>query len=108
MKLFLLIVIVIGAVTLLIVCGQKPETRSTGTYCVDVASDYQRIQEAYGHILNLPGPATPAQMEAAIFNWLEQSTGDYERRKDMSAFTPPPFTEHKKYNPSASPSPTKK
>ena len=79
----------------------------SGTYCINVASDAQRVQEAFGSILKLPGAATKAQVEAAIFNWVERSTKDYERRLNMAAYTPPPFVEHKNYNPAAgSPTPS--
>ena len=82
-----------------------------GQYCISVASDADRVQTAFGAILGLPGPATKAQVEAAIFNWVEGSTNDYERRENMSAYTPPPFVEHKTYNPprgSPTPGTTKK
>jgi hypothetical protein len=65
-------------------------------YCVKV-DDEPRIAEAYGSILNLkdlsgdPRSATPTEIETAIFNWLEGSTHDYERRENMSSFTPPPL-----------------
>ena len=71
-----------------------------------MGADADRVMTAFGSILGLPGPATPAQVEAAIFNWVEGSTGDYERRQSMQSFTPPPFVEHKRYNPAAvSPTP---
>jgi hypothetical protein len=67
-------------------------------YCVNVDSaDEPRISEAYGDILNLIDesgnrrPATPTEIETAIFNWLEGSTHDYERRKNMGSFTPAPI-----------------
>jgi hypothetical protein len=60
-------------------------------------AEVPRVEEAYGSILNLrdesgnPRPATKTEIETAIFTWLEGSTHDYERRKNMSSFTPPPL-----------------
>ena len=60
-------------------------------------AEVPRVEEAYGSILNLkdasgnPRPATQTEIETAIFNWLEGSTHDYERRKNMGSFTPAPI-----------------
>jgi len=78
----------------------------SGTYCVDVGSDVQRVETAFGSILNLGRPATTVEMETAIFNWVEGQTSDYERRQNMTSFSPPPFGNASKYAPKASPSPT--
>jgi hypothetical protein len=59
--------------------------------------DVPRVQEAYGSILNKrdaqgnPRPATPAEVDKAITDWLHQSTLDYERRKNTYTFVPPPM-----------------
>jgi hypothetical protein len=53
--------------------------------------DVPRVQEAYGSILGLGRPATPAEVDRAITDWLHQSTLDYERRKNTYTFTPPPM-----------------
>jgi hypothetical protein len=63
-------------------------------YTVNVDSaDDARIEEAFSNILNLGRPATPTDIEKAMFNWLEGQTHDYERRKNMSSFTPVEFVE---------------
>jgi hypothetical protein len=68
-------------------------------YCVNIDdAEIPRIEEAYGSILNLKDelgnsrPATSTEIETAIFNWLEGSTHDYERRKNMNTFIPPPIS----------------
>lgn len=59
--------------------------------------DVPRVTEAYGSILNKrdengdPRPATPAEVDKAITDWLHQSTLDYERRKNMATYQPPPM-----------------
>jgi hypothetical protein len=53
--------------------------------------DVPRVQEAYGSILGLGRPATPAEVNRAITDWLHQSTLDYERRKNTYTYTPPPM-----------------
>jgi len=59
--------------------------------------DDPRILEAFGSILGKftpgqsPVPATQREVSAAAMNWVNQQTADYERRKNMQAFTPPPF-----------------
>jgi hypothetical protein len=54
-------------------------------------ADVPRIAEAFGSILNLGRPATPDEVEQAAIVWLNQQTTDYERRKNMTAFSPPPL-----------------
>lgn len=60
-------------------------------------ADVPRVQEAYGSILNLrdasgsPRPATPAEVNRALTDWMHQSTLDYERRKNAYTFVPPPM-----------------
>jgi hypothetical protein len=65
--------------------------------CVVIGDpDMPRIKEAFGSILGLkdengqPRSATVAEVEQAMYNWIVSSTGDYERRKNMAAFTPAP------------------
>lgn len=63
-----------------------------------VTADEPRIFEAFGSILNLrnaggqPRPATAAEVEGAVEAWIKGQTTDYEKRKDMAAFSPPPLT----------------
>jgi len=60
-------------------------------------ADDPRIQEAFGSILGKfqpgqsPVPATQREVSAAAMNWVNQQTSDYERRKNMQQFSPPPF-----------------
>jgi hypothetical protein len=54
-------------------------------------ADVPRILEAYGSIYNLKRNATPAEVQTMIQSWLQTSTLDYERRKNMVQFTPPPM-----------------
>jgi hypothetical protein len=73
------------------------------TLTVDIpAADVPRIQEAFGSIYNLGRPATQTDIENAVRAWLRDSTQDYERRKNMTAFTPPPVT----FTPAPTPTPT--
>lgn len=90
----------------------RPPTGGTeSTYCVDVGPDAARVAEAIGWILqkkNESGavrPATKEEIEAYIYVTLENQTGDYERRKNMREFTPPPFGSESRYVKST-PSPT--
>ena len=61
------------------------------------AADDPRIAEAYGSILNLkdvngqPRPATTTEIQSAVIAWINQSTQDYEKRKNMATFSPPPL-----------------
>lgn len=59
-----------------------------------------RILEAYGSIYNLGRNATPAEVQVMIQGWLQSSTQDYERRKNMAQFTVPPV-----YSPTPTPTP---
>jgi len=61
-------------------------------------ADDPRILAAFGSILNKgvdasgsPIPATQREVSAAAMNWVNSQTQDYERRKNMTAYTPPPF-----------------
>jgi hypothetical protein len=54
-------------------------------------NDVPRVQEAFGSILNLGRPANLAEVQRATTEWLHQSTIDYERRKNMATFSPPPL-----------------
>ena len=75
-------------------------------------ADDPRIQEAFGNILNKhdaagsPIPATQREVSAAAMNWVNQQTSDYERRKNMAQYSPPPFQTTPTPLPSPSPSPT--
>jgi hypothetical protein len=66
-------------------------------WCITLSdADKPRVKEAFGSILGLkdennqPRWATVEEVEQAMFNWVASSTGDYERRKNMAAFTPAP------------------
>jgi hypothetical protein len=73
------------------------------TLSIDIpAADVPRIQEAFGSIYNLGRPATQTDIENAVRAWLRDSTQDYERRKNMITFTPPPVT----FTPAPTPTPT--
>ena len=68
--------------------------------CVTIApADYARVTEAFGSILGLkdaqgnPRPATVAEISDATGIWIGSQTQDFERRKNMTAYTPPPFSE---------------
>jgi hypothetical protein len=105
-----LLIITITLAAISISCGQQPPAPTptyppSGDLCVTlVAVDYGRVAEAFGQILGLkdenaqPRPATTAEVEAAMLTYVEGSTQDYERRKNMATFTPPPLsgdTKHK-------------
>jgi len=72
-------------------------------YCIDVNGDMARVTEAFGWIHQLKDengnlrPATSEEMEIYIYRWVEAQTHDYERRKNMREFTPPPFGNESKY-----------
>jgi len=110
MRALLIILLTTMALVTLIVCAKTPAPKITGNYCIDVNGDSSRVEEAFGYILNLKDasgnrrPATTAEIETAIFDWVEGQTNDYERRKNMAEFTPPPFGSAKNYH--ASPTPT--
>jgi hypothetical protein len=55
------------------------------------SADVPRVQEAFGSILNLGRPANLQEVQRATTEWLHQSTIDYERRKNMATFSPPPL-----------------
>jgi hypothetical protein len=75
----------------------------SATLSIDIPSaDVPRIQEAFGYIYELGRPATQTDIENAVRRWLKDSTQDYERRKNMTQFTPPPVT----FTPAPTPTPT--
>ena len=62
--------------------------------CVTIVpADQGRVTEAFGSILGLGRPATMQEISDATAQWLGSQTHDYERRKNMTTFTPPPFSE---------------
>ena len=62
--------------------------------CVTIVpADQARVQEAFGSILGLGRNATMQEISDATALWLGSQTHDYERRKNMTTFTPPPFSE---------------
>jgi hypothetical protein len=80
-----------------------PLSAWAATLTVDIpTADVPRIQEAYGSIYNLGRPATQTDIENAVRQWLRDSTQDYERRKNMQQYTPPPVT----FTPAPTPTPT--
>jgi len=58
------------------------------TITTDSAQD-ARIVVAVGSIMNLGRNATQAEVKAFLVQYLRQSVQDYERRQNMSTFTPP-------------------
>jgi hypothetical protein len=54
-------------------------------------ADEARMTEAFGSILNLGRPATAEEMTAAVITWMGGQTSDYEKRKNMAQFSPPPL-----------------
>lgn len=66
------------------------------------ANDVPRVQEAFGSVLGLGRPATQQEVQAAVHQFIVNTTKDYERRKNQVQFTPPPM----EMQPSPSPSPT--
>jgi hypothetical protein len=80
------------------VCAAPQSKAKAGTYCVDVGNDSTRVEEAFGSILNLGRPATTAEVESALFDWVEGQTHDYERRQNMASFTPAPFANNPVYH----------
>jgi hypothetical protein len=111
MKTTILTVTLIITVAIALIFCAPPKAAPGGTYCADVGADATRVEEAYGSILGLKNPdgtarpATTEEINAAVFDWLEGSTHDYERRKNMASYTPPPFGNAKKYQ-VASPTPS--
>ena len=74
-------------------CGQDQ-------VCVNIApSDQPRVTEAFGSILGLKDAqgnsrkATLEEISSATAQWLGGQTHDFERRANMTTFTPPPFSE---------------
>jgi hypothetical protein len=93
------------AAILIIVAAKDKEERVTppGTYCVDVGTDAARVEENFGKYFRLKDengdlrPATPAEMEAVIFDWVEGRTRDFEKQSNAAEFSPPPFGNAKGY-----------
>jgi hypothetical protein len=54
-------------------------------------ADEARMTEAFGSILALGRPATAEEVTGAITVWLTSQTSDYEKRKNMTQFSPPPL-----------------
>src|SRR5262245_63627425 len=75
-------------------------------------ADDPRILEAFGSILGKhdaqgsPIPATQREVSGAAMNWVNQQTNDYERRKNMAQYSPPPFVTSPTPSPTPAPSPT--
>jgi hypothetical protein len=79
--------------TLIAIAIMLPLSAWAATLTIEVPTeDIPRLTEAYGSILNFGRPATQPEIELAIKQWLVGSTKDFERRKNMAAYTPPPFS----------------
>jgi hypothetical protein len=96
MKTLIQIIILLGATA----CSraQTPTVPPSGDLCITLVSvDYVRVSEAFGSVLGLkdqngqPRGATVPEIEQAILDYTEGTTHDYEKRKDMAAFSPPPI-----------------
>jgi hypothetical protein len=68
-----------------------------GTVCFDIpAGSTPRVAEAFGNALSLvdasgsPRPATQQEVSQACQNYVQNTTQDYERRKNMASFAPSP------------------
>lgn len=73
------------------------------TLTIDIpANDVPRVAEAFGSIYNLGHPASMNEVSYLTRQWIIQTTQDYERRKNMAAYTPPPL----EMQPSPTPTPT--
>lgn len=72
------------------------------------ANDVPRVSEAFGSIYGLGHNANMQEVSAATQKWIIDSTKDYERRKNMVQYTPPPMEMQPSPTPSATsaPSPT--
>jgi hypothetical protein len=70
-------------------------------------ADEARMTEAFGSILNLGRPANAQEITGAISQWLAGQTTDYEKRKNMQAFSPPPLEFNGTPIPAGSPIPEK-
>jgi hypothetical protein len=89
--------------TIIAIAIMLPLTAWAATLTVDIpTADVPRIQEAYGSIYGLGRPATQTDIENAVRQWLRDSTQDYERRKNMSQYTPPSVS----FTPAPTPTPT--
>jgi hypothetical protein len=63
------------------------------TLTIEITPDDEpRVTEAFGSILNLGQAATAEDLQGACSTWMGNQTHDYERRKNMQTFTPPPLT----------------
>ena len=93
-------------ITLIALTACSHQTSSNGaTLTIDVpAADVPRVTEAFGSILGLGRNATQVEVEKATKQWIIGSTQDYERRKNIVQFTPPPL--EMQPTPTAAPSPT--
>jgi hypothetical protein len=62
------------------------------TLTIDIpANDVPRVSEAFGSIYNLGHNADMNEVSLATRQWIINQTKDYERRKNMTAYTPPPL-----------------
>jgi hypothetical protein len=98
--------------TLLMLLGAA--TIYAGSVCFDIPPQHTpRVAEAFGAMLSLtnangsPRPATQAEVTKACQDYVQSTTQDYERRKNMAQFNPSPVPITATPLPS-SPSPTAK
>lgn len=62
------------------------------TLTIDIpANDVPRVSEAFGSMFNLGHNANMNEVSYFTRQWIIQQTHDYERRKNMQQFTPPPM-----------------
>jgi hypothetical protein len=78
------------AITIILACATFAIADTTLTIIIPTA-DEPRMTEAFGSILGLGRPATAAEVTGAISVWLAGQTSDYEKRKNMAQFSPPPL-----------------
>jgi len=69
-----------------------PSPFNGGALTVVIApGDAPRVTEAFQYTLKLSHPPSDAEIEDAMAAWVNATTGDYERRKNMRDFSPPPL-----------------
>jgi hypothetical protein len=77
------------------------------TLTVDIPSnDVPRVSEAYGSIYNLGHNASMQEVSAATQKWIIEQTRDYERRKNMVQYSPPPMEMQPSPTPTATAAPS--
>jgi hypothetical protein len=80
----------ITVILISLACAAFAYADTTLTIIIPTA-DEARMTEAFGSILGLGRPATAQEVTGAITVWLTGQTSDYEKRKNMAQFSPPPL-----------------